>query len=321
MTPRYALPSVDIARTPFIPIESETLMVTRRFTVAVLGIALTVGGLTACTAPSQSAESKDSSAPLAKLLPARYVGGLNVASGVYAPMEYLAADGKFTGFDYDLGQALARELGTTFTFQTQDFTTIIPSLQSGKHDIIMFGMNDTAEREKTLDFVDYFDAGLAIVVAKGNAEGIKGLTDLCGKTVAVAKGTTQATFVEGQASTCKSIGSQPIKALELPSEGDALLAVRSKQAVADVFDAAPAAYSAATAGDGQQFEVVVDPKNPKGFGAVPTGIGVLKKNHDLTTGLKAALAAVIKDGTYKKLLEKYSLTPYGVESAVLNGSK
>lgn len=296
-------------------------MVTRRFTAAVLGVALTVCGLTACAAEPASSANTSSEAPLAKLLPERYASGINVASGVYAPMEYHTANGQFTGFDYDLGQALGKQLGTKFTFQTQDFTTIIPSLQSGKHDIIMFGMNDTAMREKTLDFVDYFDAGLAILVAKGNPQGIKGLTDLCGKTVAVAKGTTQATFIESQASTCKAAGFPPIKALELPAEGDALLAVRSDQAVADVFDAAPAAYSAATAGNGKQFDVVVDPKNPKGFGAVPTGIGVLKKNSDLTKSLQAALSAVIKDGTYGELLKKYSLTSYGVESARLNGSK
>jgi len=297
-------------------------MIAQRLTAAALGVALTAVGLTACSTPADPATPPASGdAKLSDLLPEKYADGINVASGVYAPMEFLNDDGKFTGFDYDLGQAIGDLLGTKLTFETQDFTSIIPSLQSGKHDIIMFGMNDTAERQKVLDFTDYFYAGLAIVVAKGNPENIGGLLDLCGETVAVAKGTTQADFVKGQGDACSSAGSDPITALELPTEGDALLAVRSGQAVADVFDAAPAAYTAETAGGGEQFEVVHDPDNPKGFGAVPTGIGVLKANKDLTKALQTALQELIDDGTYKKLLDKYELSDYAVDSAELNGGK
>lgn len=274
--------------------------------------------LSGCSSPAPTTTATTSAnAPLASLVPAAFKDGINVASGIYAPMVMRSDSGEWSGFDYDLGQALSAELGVPFTFEVQDFTSIIPSLQSKKHDIIMFGMNDTAKREEVLDFTDYFQAGLAILVEKGNPAGITSMSDLCGKSVAVAKGTTQAEFVASESAKCAS-GS--ITSIELPTENDAILAVKSGQAVADVFDAAPAAYTAQTSGDGKDFEVVHDPANPAGYGVAYTGIGVLKENADLTKALEAALQAVMDDGTYAELLAKYDLSDYGVPSATVNGA-
>jgi polar amino acid transport system substrate-binding protein len=297
-------------------------MMKHRIAAAALVLAISSLALTACSTSSTNSsktptQGSTADAQLAKLLPARYKSGINVASGVYAPMEFLDSSQKFTGFDYDLGQALGAKLGTKLTFTNQDFNTIIPSLQSGTHQIIMYGMNDTATREQVLDFVDYFKAGLGIIVQKGNPQKITTVQDLCGKSVAVAKGTTQEAFVQSESAKCAS-GSIAIS--ELPTEGDALLAVRAGKAVADVEDAAPAAYDAKTAGGGSQFEVVFDPKNPNGYAAVYTGIGILKKDHDLAVAMQAALKSLIADGTYGRLLQKYNLSSYGVKSAILYGA-
>ncbi|CAN3701802.1 MULTISPECIES: transporter substrate-binding domain-containing protein [unclassified Microbacterium] len=274
--------------------------------------------LAGCAAPNTAAPTPSmSAAPLASLVPAEFSDGINVASGIYAPMVTRSDTGEWGGFDYDLGQAMSAQLGVPFTFEVQDFTSIIPSLQSQKHDIIMFGMNDTAKRREVLDFVDYFEAGLAIMVEKGNPAGITSMSDLCGKSVAVAKGTTQADFVAAESAKCAS---GAITSIELPTENDAILAVKSGQAVADVFDAAPAAYAAQTSGDGDDFEVVHDPANPAGYGVVFTGIGVLKENSALTSALEAALQAVIDDGTYTTLLQKYDLGDYAVPAATVNGT-
>jgi len=302
--------------------ESENHMPHPRHTVlaaavaAGTALALTLSGCSS-PAPAETPGADASDAPLASLVPDEFRDGLNVASGIYAPMVMRSDSGEWSGFDYDLGQAMSAELGIPFTFEVQDFTSIIPSLQSKKHDIIMFGMNDTAKREEVLDFVDYFEAGLAILVEKGNPEGITGLSDLCGKTVAVAKGTTQAEFVASESAKCAA-GS--ITSIELPTENDAILAVKSGQAVADIFDAAPAAHTAQTSGDGEDFEVVHDPAHPNGYGVAYTGIGVLTENADLTKALEAALQAVIDDGTYTSLLEKYELSAYGVPDAIVNGA-
>ena len=277
------------------------------------------GSPTAGTSPVAASVEKDHAA--AALLPAKWAskGTVNVASDIpFAPMEMFDADQHPTGFDYDLSQALGQKLGLRFDFQEQSFDTMIPSLQSGKHDIIISGMNDTKERENSLDFVDYFHGGMAIMVLKGNPHHISTLLDLCGQTVSVQKATTQADLLNAAAPQCEAAGKAAINVSELPAESDAELAVRSGKSVADVLDAAVASYNAKTAGGGHTFEVVKDPANPSGYAPVFSGIGVLKSDKGLTTALQAALQSLISDGTYGKLLAKYGLSSYGVTSASLN---
>lgn len=244
---------------------------------------------------------------------------INVASDIpFPPMEMYDENQNLTGFDFDLAQALGARLGVKLEMRKQAFDSIIPSLQSGKHDIIMSGMNDTPERQKTLDFVEYFHAGFSILVRAGNPENIANVLDLCGKNVAVQKATVQAEILRSYDDQCTAKGSSPINISELPLETDVQTAVRSGKAVADVVDSAVAAYSAQTAGDGKIFEVIKDPENPAGYNPVYTGIGVLKKDTELSHALMLAMEAVLADGTYAEILAKYDLSDYGIEKAGIN---
>ena len=267
-----------------------------------------------------SAEAAAGVGASAALLPQEYKdkGEVNVASDIpYPPMEILADDGTVSGLDYDLSQALGQQLGVKFSFNKQAWDSIIPSLQSGNHDIIMSGMNDTVERQQTLDFVDYFLGGFSILVAKGNPDGITSLKDLCGKTVAEETEGAQIDLIKAVAKECPA--GQTIEILELPSDSDAQNAVRAGKASADVLDAAVAGYSAATAPD--LFEVVVDPNEPNGVEPVYTGIGVLKEDSGLTAALQAAMQELIDNGTYLEIMNKYGLGQYAVTEAVINGTK
>jgi polar amino acid transport system substrate-binding protein len=279
------------------------------------------GGSGSATSPGTgSSTSVQVDAKAAALLPAKYKeSGINVAADMpNPPMEMLDENQNPTGFDYDLAQALGAKLGVEFKFVQQTFDTAVPSLQAGKHDIIMAGMNDTVEREAVLDFVDYFHAGFVIVVQKGNPEKITGILDLCGKNVAVQKATVQGDLLESYADKCKAEGAGPINLVQLPTELDAQTAVRSDKAVADVVDASVATYAAETAGDGQTFELVKDGEHPGGYNPVYTGIGLLKGNDDLANALKMALQSVMDDGTYTKLLDKYKLSDYAIDKAGVN---
>lgn len=307
---------------------------TNRFRTRVLGSTVLMGAATALvlsgcsgggsgSATSTEAGSSTSvqvDAAAAALLPAKYrESGINVAADMpNPPMEMLDENQNPTGFDYDLAQALGAKLGVKFTFVQQTFDTAVPSLQAGKHDIIMAGMNDTVEREKVLDFVDYFHAGFVIVVLKGNPEKITRILDLCGKNVAVQKATVQGELLESYADKCKAAGSGPINLVQLPTELDAQTAVRSNKAVADVVDASVGTYAAQTAGDGQTFELVKDVENPGGYNPVYTGIGLLKGNDDLAKALNMALQSVMDDGTYAKLLDKYKLSDFAIDKAGIN---
>jgi len=310
----------------------EIYMLNRRMGATVAALGATALLLAACGGSSSSSSS--SAAPAAStaasdaagvgasaaLLPQEYKdkGLVNVASDIpYPPMEILNEDGTVSGLDYDLSQALGQQLGVTFSFNKQAWDSIIPSLQSGNHDIIMSGMNDTLERQQTLDFVDYFLGGFSILVAKGNPDGITSLKDLCGKTVAEETEVAQIDLIKAVSKECPA--GQEITIMELPSDSDAQNAVRAGKASADVLDAAVAGYSAETAPD--LFEVVVDPNEPNGVEPVYTGIGILKKNSALAAALQAALQELIDNGTYKKILDTYGLGQYGVPSAQINGTK
>jgi polar amino acid transport system substrate-binding protein len=281
--------------------------------------ACSAGGTTTTAATAAAAGPVDAAAAAA--LPAQYktAGVINVASDIpFPPMEMFDANQQLTGFDFDLAQALGEKLGVRMDLQTQAFDSIIPSLQSGKHDVIMSGMNDTQERQKTLDFVDYVHAGFSILVLAGNPDKITNVLDLCGKDVAVQKATVQADILSSYDAQCTAAGPGPMKLSELPLETDVQTAVRAGKAVADVVDSAVAAYAAQTAGDGKMFEVVRDPANPAGYNAVYTGIGVLKKDSELSKALLLAMNAVVADGTYKQILEKYKMSDFGVDAAGIN---
>lgn len=293
----------------------------RKLTAVVAGAAASVLLLAGC-ASSQPASTPTATsavdAAAAALVPDQYKAGVSVASDIpYAPMELFDENDNPTGFDYDLSQAIAAKLGVAFKFEDQDWDGIIPSLQSGTHDVIMSGMNDTVERQKVLDFVDYFNAGFAIVVPKGNPEGIKALADLCGKTVAIQTATAQIDLVNAVNPTC----TKKIAVLEFPTDGDAQNAIRAGKASAGVNDGQVAAYTAQTAGEGKYFEIVNPADAPEGYQSVLTGIGVLKANSGLTAAIQAAVKSLIADGTYGKLLAKWNLSAFAVTEATINGTK
>ena len=136
---------------------------------------------------------------------------LQVGSDIeYAPIEFYKENTQEPqGLDVDLARALGDKLGMTVTFVNDtDFAGIIGALRTGRFDIVMSAMNDTAERRgKGVDFIDYFRAGSAILVQKGNPRQVKGLDDLCGTTVAVQKGTTQDTdILTAQEAKCRTAG-------------------------------------------------------------------------------------------------------------------
>ena len=235
----------------------------------------------------------------------------------YAPVEfYKEGTQEVQGIDYDLGQALGQKLGVKATFANTTFDGIIPALKANRFDIIMSAMSDTPERQKEIDFIDYFKAGTSILVKKGNPQGIKSLDDLCGKTIALQKGTTQEEVATDQQAKCASAGKPKINVLTYDKDTDAQLQLRSGRSVADMNDFPVAAYAAQTVGGGNEFEVVGEQ-----IGAGPYGIGVRKDDNQLRDALQEALKAVIADGTYTQILQKWNVSQGALTTAAVNGGQ
>jgi polar amino acid transport system substrate-binding protein len=262
------------------------------------------------TAPPTTASSADAS--LAAKVPSKLKqsGTLIVAADAsYAPNEFFATDNKTVqGMDADLAVAIASELGLKAKVVNAGFDTIIPAL-GNRYDVGMSSFTDNAEREKTVDFVDYFSAGTSFYVAKGKNQDLDTLDALCNHTVAVEKGTTQLDDATAQGKKCK------VTVQGYPDQNGANLALSSGRADVVMADSPVAAY-AAKQSDGQ-FEVIGQP-----YGTAPYGIAIPKSADykGLTTAIQGALQALSKDGTYTTILKKWGVQAGGVTAFPINGA-
>lgn len=231
--------------------------------------------LTACGDQTNSDTSKkkggENSAPLFTKLPAdiQKAGVIKVGTdATYAPMEFKQGE-KIVGVDPDIAAALGKQLGVNFEFTSGTFDTLLGALPTGRYDVIMSSMSDTKARQEGLDdkgkktgtgvdFVDYFTASTGILVKKGNPEGIQSVDDLCGKKLAVQRGTTYETAAKDLSAKCATNGKAKISIQAFSTDAEAQTRVKSGGAVADLNDSPVAAHIAKTAGDGNDFEAIAN---------------------------------------------------------------
>lgn len=266
-------------------------------------------------------------APLFAKLPAdiQKAGVIKVGTdATYAPMEFKQGE-QIVGVDPDIAAALSKQLGVTFKFESGTFDTLLTSLGTGRTNIVMSSMTDTKARQeglddkgqktgKGVDFVDYFTASTGILVKKGNPENIKSLDDLCGKKLAVQRGTTYEQAAKDQAAKCEKDGKPKLTFESFPTDAEAQTRVKAGGAVADLNDSPVAAYIAQTAGGGNDFEAVANKTDAGLF-----GMAVDKKNTQLRDALAAALDAAIKDGSYQAALDKWNAGDGAITAAKING--
>jgi polar amino acid transport system substrate-binding protein len=278
---------------------------------------------------SDTAGTSKSTAPLADKLPQaiRDKGVIKVGSDIaYAPVEFRDDSGKTVGIDPDIANALGKQLGVTFEFQNGTFDTLIGGLAAKRYDIAMSAMTDTKNRQEGIDadtgkkvgagvdFVDYFTAGVSLYTNKGATQGIKTWDDLCGKTMAVQRNTFSHDLAKEQAAKCKKDGKAALKIEDFATNPEAETRMRAKGADVVSADFPIAAYSVKNAGGGKYFEIVGDQVE-----AGPYGIAVAKNNTELRDALQAALQAIIDNGEYKKIVEKWGVADGAVTEAKING--
>ena len=228
-------------------------------------------------------------------------GTLTVASdATYPPNEFIGPDGHTVqGMDADLMKALGDAMGLKVKLVNQTFDSIIPGLAAGKYDVGASSFTDTKEREKTVDFVDYFIAGESFFTKASGGTTVSGLSDLCGKTVAVEKGTTEESDAQSQGSKCKKAGKPGVTVLSFPDQNGANLALSSGRAQLGFADSPVAAYQVKKANG--QFKLV-----GSSIANAPYGIAV-PKNSGLAQPMLAALKAVMANGKYKAILTHWGI--------------
>ena len=252
-------------------------------------------------------------ATLAALVPADVAkdGKLTIGTDTtYAPNEFVDDSNKNVGMDIDLGDAIAQELGLTADFQAASFDGILAGLSAGKFELAMSSFSVNTERLQTVDMVSYFTAGTSMAVLKGNPAGLS-LDTLCGHTVAVQKGTTQSDDLAARSATCTQGGKLAITISDFQAQTDVALALTSKRADAMLADS-PVVDYAIKQTNGQLAKV------GNSYANAPYGIGVAKNKGDLAKAVQGAVQALIDDGSYKKILDKWGVGAGAVTKSELN---
>jgi polar amino acid transport system substrate-binding protein len=277
---------------------------------AACGAVSTPGG-----AHDDGAAKTASTTSLSRLLPAdvRTAGRITVATDpTYPPFETLSGDQKtIKGLDPDLLDAIANKLGIKIVLTKAGFDSLIPGLQAERYQVAMSAMTDTKERQAKVTFVDYFQVGGSIVLSAGDPE--RGQTmpaALCGKKVGVQTGSITAIMSGKESKKCGASGKPAITLTNFPSVPAAVLALNSGR-VQYVWTDSVSAAEQAKAGGGR-FATVTDgtPMQPSGM--------VFPKGSPLVEPFRAALQAIIDDGTYRRILSGYGLQSGAVSSAGVN---
>ena len=274
------------------------------------------GKKAATTTTTSTGASPTKNSKIAAEVPAKIKskGTLTVAAdATYPPNEFIAPNGHtVVGMSPDLGHAVGSVLGLKFKFVNATFDTIIPGLQSGKYDIGFSSFTDTKEREKVVDFVTYFSAGTSFYVNAQGGPTINTLADLCGHTVAVERGTTQADDATAQNKKCKSKGKSAVKVLVFPDQNAANLALSSGRGQVGMADSPVAAYIVKKSSG--KFKLTGKPYNTAPYGiAIPKGNGMTKPIRD-------ALKELIGDGTYMSILKKWGVQQGAIMNPTINGA-
>lgn len=236
---------------------------------------LLLASLAALTLVSASAQAQD------KVL---RVG----TDATFPPMEFVE-NGKRTGFDVELVEALAKSMGKQVEWVDIDFKGLIPGLMSKRFDMAVSAIYITDERKKVVDFANSYYAGGLVVMTKDNNSSIKKLADLDGKKVSVQVGTKSVGYLQEHYPKVQRVEVEKNQEMfNLVDIGRADAAVTGK----------PAAFQYVRTRPG--LRVLEEQLTTEEY-----GMALRKDTPELTKSVNAALAKLKADGSYAAIVKKW----------------
>lgn len=206
----------------------------------------------------------------------------------FPPMEYVD-NGKRTGFDIELVEALGKAMNKHIEWVDIDFKGLIPGLVSKRFDMSVSAIYITDERKKVVDFTDaYYAGGLVAMVKDGNTT-IKTLADLNGKKVAVQVGTKSVSYL--------GTNHPQVQLVEVEKNQEMFNLVEIARADAAV-TGKPAAFQYVRTRGG--MHVLEQQLTTEEY-----GMALRKDTPELTRAVNAALARLKADGTYALIVKKW----------------
>lgn len=214
-----------------------------------------------------------------------------VTDATFPPMEFVK-DGKRTGFDIELVEALAGAMGKKVEWIDIDFKGLIPALQAGRADIAVSAIYITLERAKVVDFTDPYYAGGLVVMTKKDGP-VKTLKDLDGRKVSVQVGTKSVNYLKEHYPAVQRVEVEKNQEMfNLVQIGRAEAAVTGKPAAKLFAQSTP------------DLTVLNDQITTEDY-----GIAVPKNKPELTRELNAALQKLKADGSYQAIVNKWFEAP------------
>jgi len=210
-------------------------------------------------------------------------------SADYKPFEFHDTSGgtdKIVGFDIDIAQRLAQELGFQLEIKDMDFNGLIPALQGGRVDFVMAGMTPTPERRKNIDFSDIYYTAQNTIIAK-KERNFATTADLKGKTVGAQLGSLQQEVAQ------KIAGANVVTRNRVPDLIQEIIAGRIDAAIVE--DAIARPYAAVYAN--LNFAVI---PNKEGGSAI-----AFAKGSNLVQPFNKVIAKMKQDGSMDALAKKW----------------
>ena len=267
------------------------------------------GGST--TGSTASEVKKDDVA--AALLPGKVAKAGKLVIGTspnYAPNEFKDDAGKPVGWAIEVGDAIAAKLGLKADYQVARFENIIPGIVGGKIDVGESSFTDTVVREKQVDFVNYYVAGIQWASGAGKTVDPD---NACGLKVAVQATTYQDTVeVPAKSAACVKAGKPAIKKISLDTQDAAANAIALGQADAFSADSPVTLYGISKLKGKLQTA-------GKTFEAAPYGMAVAKGS-GIAKAVQAALQSMVDDGSYGKILDKWGVADGGIKKITINAA-
>ncbi len=217
----------------------------------------------------------------------------------YPPFAYKTPEGKITGFDYDIGNALCDEMKVKCQWIEQEFDGLIPALKVRKFDAVLSSMTITEERLKSVDFTNkYYHTPARLAMKEGTVINDP-LTDLKGKKVGVQRASIYdryATDVFAPAG---------VEVVRYSSQNEIFLDMTAGRLDATLADVVNIDDGFLKTDAGKGFALVGPDFNEKKYFGDGAGIAVRKGDKALADKINTAIAAIRANGKYKEVQDKY----------------
>jgi len=222
------------------------------------------------------------------------------------PLSFIEEDGEWVGFDVDLANALADQLGVAIEMIKVDETTRISFLQEGKIDIAVASMNHTRSREDAIDFsITYFWDNQSFLIRKGTYTSLK---EIMGQKVAANAGSST---IDSWTTYSEAHGGPAPEFVEFTDKLAAMQALRD--GVVEGYTEDNITLLTLAAGD-PELELI-----PGGHNLVQFGIGLPNNDSVLRDQVNYALQELWKNGTYQEIYDKWFVGPQAAVPLALGG--